>query len=149
MRPCNFPKYVSLTEEVNWDVIFNFLEAVAVNILTELFLNHRKQKDGVNYVSSTFLSEESKKHFNSALIPDMMSSEDKQEDENGSRYFVIRKPKFQTRKFEKLLKTIDDAYKANCSQRAKDQTVWRETGEESGSSKPKFSDENLSKLFIQ
>ena len=52
-----------------------------------------------------------------------MSSEDKQEDENGSRYFVIRKSKFRTRKLEKLLKTIDDAYKANCSQRAKDQTV--------------------------
>ena len=149
MWPCNFPKYVSLTEEVNWDVIFNFLEAVAVNILTELFLNHRKQKDGVNYVSSTFLSGESKKPFNSALIPDMMSSEDKQEEENGSQYFVIRKPKFRTRKFEKLLKTTDDAYKVNCSQRAKDQTVWREIGEESGRSKPKLSDENLSKLFIQ
>ena len=78
----------------------------------------------------------------------MMSSEDKQEDENGDRYFVIRKPKFRTRKFEKLLKKIHDAYKGNCSQRAKDQTVRREIGEESERRKPKLSDENLSKLFI-
>ena len=78
----------------------------------------------------------------------MMSSEDKQEDENGDQYFVIRKPKFRTRKFEKLLKTIDDPYKGNCSQLAKDQTVGREIVEESERRKPKLSDENLSKLFI-
>ena len=37
----------------------------------------------------------------------MISSKDEQEDENGSRYFVIRK--VPTWKFEKLLKKIDDA----------------------------------------
>ena len=58
-----------------------------------------------------------------------MLLEAEQEHENGSRYFVIRKPKFQTRKFEKLLKTTDEAYNANCSRRAKDQTVRREIGE--------------------
>ena len=36
----------------------------------------------------------------------MMSSEDEQEDENGSRYFVIQKWNFWTQKFEKLLKVI-------------------------------------------
>ena len=77
-----------------------------------------------------------------------MSSEDKQEDENGDQYFVIRKPKFRTRKFEKLLKTIDDAQKGNYSQCTKDQTVRRKIGEESERRKPKLSDENLSKLFI-
>ena len=92
------------------------------------------------YVSSTLLSEESKKHFTSAVIPDMMSSEDEQEDENREQYFVIRKPKFRTRKFEKLLKTIDDAYQANCSQRCKDQTVQRENGKESKRRKPKLSE---------
>ena len=66
-----------------------------------------------------------KKRFSSALIPDMISSEDEQDDENGSQYFGIRKPKSRTRKLEKLLKTIDDAYNANCFQRAKDQTLRR------------------------
>ena len=78
----------------------------------------------------------------------MMSSEEEQEDGNGSQYFVIRKPKFRTQKFEKLLKTIDDVYSTNCSRRAKDQTVRREIAGESESRKPKLSDENLSKLFI-
>ena len=49
------------------------------------------------YVSSKLLSEGSKKHFSSALIPNMLS-EDEQEDESGSPYFVIWKLKFQTRK---------------------------------------------------
>ena len=52
----------------------------------------------------------------------MMSSEDKQEDENGDQYFVIRKPKFRTRNFEKLLKTIDDPYKGNCRRIRKKET---------------------------
>ena len=72
-----------------------------------------------------------------------MPTKDEQEDENGSRYFVIRKPKFQTRKFEKLLKTTDDAYNGNCSQHAKDQTVRREIVNESKRRKPKLSNKNL------
>ena len=52
------------------------------------------------------MKKESNKHFSSALIPDMMLSEDEQEDENGSWYFVIQKWKFQTQKFEKLLKVL-------------------------------------------
>ena len=61
------------------------------------------------YVSSTLLTEESKNHFTSALIHDIISLEDEQEDENGDQYFVIRKVKFGTRNFEKLLKSTDDA----------------------------------------
>ena len=152
MWPCNFPKYVALTEEVDWNVIFIILEVCYSKHFDRTIFKPQKAKRRckalTKYVSSTLLSEESKKHFTSALILDMMSSEDKQEDENGDQYFVIRKPKFRTRKFEKLLKTIDDPYKGNCSQLAKDQTVGREIVEESERRKPKLSDENLSKLFI-
>ena len=87
--------------------------------------------------------------FTSTLIPDMMPTEDEQEDENRSRYFVIHKPKFQTWKFKKLLKTIDDAYNGNCSQHSKDQTVRREIVDESKRRKPKLSNKNLPWLFIQ
>ena len=39
----------------------------------------------------------------------MMSSEEKEKDENGLVFFVLQKLNFRSKKFEKLIKTIDDA----------------------------------------
>ena len=43
------------------------------------------------------------------LVPKMMSSEEKEEDENGQGFSVLQKLNFRSKKFEKLIKTIDDA----------------------------------------
>ena len=51
-----------------------------------------------------------------------------QEDENGQQYFLVHKPTFRTKTFEKLIKIIDDSYLANCSQKSKDQMIRREVG---------------------
>ena len=58
----------------------------------------------------------------------MMSSEGEQEDENQQRYFLVHKPTFSTKKFERLIKIIDDSYLANCSEKSKDQMIRREVG---------------------
>ena len=39
----------------------------------------------------------------------MMSSEEKEEDENGQGFSVLQKLNFRSKKFEKFIKTIDDA----------------------------------------
>ena len=44
------------------------------------------------------------------------------------RYFLVHKPRFSTKKFEKLIKIIDDSYLVNCSKKSKDQIIRREVG---------------------
>ena len=58
----------------------------------------------------------------------MMLSEDEQEDENGQRYFLVRKPTFRIKKFEKLIKIIDNSCLANSSKRSKDEMIREEVG---------------------
>ena len=72
-----------------------------------------------------------KKDFLSVLVPEMMSSEDEEEDENGQRYFVLHKPNFNSKKFEKLIKIIDDAYMSKSLRRFLEQMRRREIGEPS------------------
>ena len=48
----------------------------------------------------------------------MMSWEGEEEDENGQRFFVSHKPNFKSKKFEKLIKIIDDAYMGKSSRRS-------------------------------
>ena len=70
------------------------------------------------------------------LVPKMMSSEEKEEDENGQGFFVLQKLNFRSKKFEKLIKTIDDAYMGKSSRRSLEQIKRREIGEPSNRSPP-------------
>ena len=79
----------------------------------------------------------------------MVSSEDEHEDENGCRYFMVHKPKFRTKKFQKLLEIIDDAYSKNCSQRSESQLIRREIGAPSKRTPPKVFPCALGKLFLE
>ena len=56
----------------------------------------------------------------------MMSSEEKEENENGQGFFVLQKLNFRSKKFEKLIKTIDDAYMGKGSRRSLEQMKRRE-----------------------
>ena len=58
----------------------------------------------------------------------MMLSEDEQENENGQRYFFVCKPTFRIKKFEKLIKIIDNSCLANSSKRSKDEMIREEVG---------------------
>ena len=94
-------------------------------------------------------NEEDKTKYLSALTPEMVSSEDEHEDENGSRYFMVHQSKFRTKKFRKLLKIIDDAYSKNSSQRSKDQLIRREIGAPSKRPPPKVLPYGLGELFLE
>ena len=61
----------------------------------------------------------------------MMSSEGEEEGENGQRFFVSHKPNFKSKRFEKLIKIIDDAYMGKSSRRSLEQMRRREIGEPS------------------
>ena len=58
----------------------------------------------------------------------MMSSKDEQDYENGQRYFLVHKPTFRIKMFEKLIRIIDDSYLENWSKRSKNQMIRREVG---------------------
>ena len=50
--------------------------------------------------------EKTKEKYAKALVSEMMSSKDEQEYENGQRYFLVHKPTFRTKMFEKLIRII-------------------------------------------
>ena len=66
----------------------------------------------------------------------MMSSKDEQEYENGQRYFLVHKPTFRKKMFEKFMRIIDDSYLENWSKRSKNQMIRREAGSPSVWSPP-------------
>ena len=71
---------------------------------------------------------EEKVNFAKALIPDMMSSEEEKEDENGEQYFEQKIPSFRGKKFQKLVDVIDKTYFKKSSKHSKEQMVKRENG---------------------
>ena len=77
-------------------------------------------------VSDDVISKEEKVNFAKALIPEMMSSEEEKEDENGERYFERKIPSFRDKKFQKLFDVIDKTYIKNSSKLSKEQMVKRE-----------------------
>ena len=95
------------------------------------------------------IDEESKTKYLSALTPEMVSSEDEHEDENGSRYFMVHQLKSWTKKFRKLLKITDDAYSKNCSHRSKEQLIRREIGAPTKRPPPKGLPYGLGELFLE
>ena len=55
-------------------------------------------------------NETAQEKYAKALVSEMMSSEDEPEDENGQRHFLVRKPKFRTKKVcktSRLLMTVN------------------------------------------
>ena len=95
------------------------------------------------------IDEEGKIKYLSASTPEMMSSDDEHEDENGCRYFMVHQPEFRTKKFRKLLKIIDDAYSKNCSQRSKDYLIRREIRGLTKRAPPKVLPYSLGKHFLE
>ena len=81
----------------------------------------------------------------------MMSSEEELDDENGDRYFMVHKPTWRTKAFQKLIDRVDKSHLENCSKRAKEQMAPRKIGASSKRSPPKelkfgmnlFVDKNL------
>ena len=69
-------------------------------------------------------------------MPETMSSEEEEEDENGQKCFVLDKPTFRSKNLEKLINIIDDAYLAKSWRRSLEQMRRRETGEPSKRSPP-------------
>ena len=99
-------------------------------------------------VSDDVISEEEKVNFAKALIPDMKSSEEEKEDENGERYFERKIPSFREKKFQKLVDVIDKTYIKNSSKRSKEQMVKRENGNPSKRRTPRSLDFGY-ELFIK
>ena len=95
------------------------------------------------------IDKEVKKKYLSTLTPEMMSSEDEHEDENGCCYFMANQLEFWTKKFRNVLKIIDDAYSKNCSQRSKDQLNRSEIGAPSKGAPPKVLPYGLGKHFLE
>ena len=69
-------------------------------------------------------------------VPELMSPEGEEEDENDQKLFVLRKPNFRSKKFGKLIKIIDDEYMGKSSRRSLEQMRRREIGEPSNRSPP-------------
>lgn len=88
-----------------------------------------------------------KELLSKAITPDMMSSEEEREDEEGCRYFEVKKPLWRTKKFQKLIDKIDRLYNESSSKRAKEQMLKRTVGAFSARSPPKTLDYGYD-LFI-
>jgi len=109
----------------------------------------RRKKALYKHVSADTISDDKKKNYALLLTPDMMSSKEEKEDDDGARYFVVHKPTFRSRRFERLLKKTDEGYLANCSRRSKDQYVRRKVGLPSEREAPTFlPDDTITKFLI-
>ena len=87
-------------------------------------------------MAESLFDSKTKKDFLSVLVPEMMLSEEEEEDENGQRFFVLHKPNFRSKKFEKLIKIIDDVYRGKSSRRSLEQMRRRKIDEPSNRSPP-------------
>jgi len=110
--------------------------------------SHRRIKAFDKFVSTPNFTKEVKEMYKPALCPEMMSSEDEQEDDEGHRFFLVHKPNFRHRRFLKLLQIIDKAYDENCSKRSKEQTIVRRVGPNSNRSPPKHLSKELEDRFL-
>ena len=70
------------------------------------------------------------------LIPELMSSEEGQHDDDGKRFFKVKKPEWRKKKYQRLLDVIDKAYMDNATPRSKEQMVVRVDGSPSKRAKP-------------
>lgn len=66
----------------------------------------------------------------------MMSSEEEEVDENNKRCYIVRKPEWRHKRFQKLVTKIDEEYQKSSSKRAKQQTIERKEGSPSRRSFP-------------
>ena len=116
-------------------VIFSPILLLPLKLL--IFQKAQRRKNSLqNHVAESLFDSKTKKRlFSSAGI---RLSEEEEEDENGQRFFVLHKPNFRLKKFEKLTKTIDDAYMGKSSRKSLEQMRRREIGEPSKCSPPKL-----------
>ena len=94
--------------------------------MTFIFEKSQRRRSVLRGISKDVFDETTKEKCAKALVSEMMSSEDEQEDWNGQLYFLVHKPTFRTETFEKPIKIIDGSYLENCSKRSKDQMIRRE-----------------------
>ena len=116
-------------------VIFSPILLLPLKLL--IFQKAQRRKNSLqNHVAESLFDSKTKKRlFSSAGI---RLSEEEEEDENGQRFFVLHEPNFRLKKFEKLTKTIDDAYMGKSSRKSLEQMRRREIGEPSKCSPPKL-----------
>ena len=108
----------------------------------------QRRRRALQEVSDDVISKEKKVNFAKALIPDMMSSEEEKEDENGERYFQRKIPSFCDKKFQKLVDVIDKTYIKNSSKPSKEQIVKIENGTPSKRRAPRSLDLGY-ELFVK
>ena len=108
----------------------------------------QRRRRSLGKVSDDVISKEKKVNFAKAMIPDMMSSEEEKEDENGERYFERKIPSFRDKEFQKLVDVIDKTYIKNSSKRSKGQMVKRENGTPSKRRAPRLLDFGY-ELFVK
>ena len=98
-------------------VIFSPILLLSLKLL--IFQKAQRRKNSLqNHVAESLFDSKTKKYFLSVLVPEMMSSEEEEENGNGQRFFVLCKPIFSSKKFEKLIKISDHAYKGKSSRRS-------------------------------
>ena len=102
-----------------------------------IFQKDQRRKNSLqNHVAESLFDSKTKKDFLSVLVYEMMSSEEEEKDENSQRFFVLHKPNFRSKKFEKLMKIIGNAYMGKSSRRSLEQMRRREISEPSNRSPP-------------
>ena len=85
------------------DFFTNFIIIIIISYFSE---SSEKIKSLQNHVPESLFDSKTKKDFLSVLVPEMMSSEEEEEDGNGQRFFVLHKPNFRSEKLEKIMKII-------------------------------------------
>ena len=94
------------------------------------------------------VKEERKMLLERVLINEYMSSDDESE-ENGHRVFMTRPIKWQSSKFRKYKKLLDDITKENQSTKASNQTIKRIVGDVStNNKKPPSTLEEIDKWIV-
>ena len=116
-------------------VIFSPILLLSLKLL--IFQKAQRRKNSLqNHVAESLFDSKTKERLFSSAGTRL--SEEEEEDENGQRFFVLHKPNFRLKKFEKLTKTIDDAYMGKSSRKSLEQMRRREIGELSNRSPPKL-----------
>lgn len=87
--------------------------------------------------TSKKFSDDDKLKLRRVILPEMMSSEEEREKEDGSRYFEVKAPKWRSKKYARLLKMTDQEYVKNQNERSKELAVERKQGTPSKRQRPK------------
>ncbi|XP_066929073.1 uncharacterized protein [Clytia hemisphaerica] len=92
----------------------------------------RRQKT----LSAMDISEEDKTRYTQIIVPEMMSSEEDRQDENGDSFYYVRSLPWRSKKYNRIVSKIDEAYMQNMSAKAKKQYNKRVPGSPSKRPRP-------------